>query len=97
MNMTEVLAEAIPFGRENAISRERLSIDLKIGDRKVRKYIEKARKDGLMIMNFGGGYFQAENLDEISRQYWEDTARALSILERRKRMRAILKAAGRTV
>lgn len=99
MNMTEVLSAKIPFGRENAISRERLANELGITDRKVRRHIEKARAAGLMIVNScdGKGYFQAENLDDIAEQYWKDTSRAIAVLTRRKPMREVLKAAGRTV
>lgn len=97
MNMTEVLADKIPFGRENAISRERLANELGMSDREIRRYIEKARVDGLMIVNPGCGYFQTDDLDELSEQYWKDTSRAMAVLTRRKRMRDILKAAGRTV
>jgi hypothetical protein len=39
----------------------------------------------------------ADDLDAIERQYRQDTSRALSILRRRKAMRALLKAAGRAV
>lgn len=94
--MTKKLAQLIPFGKENAISRRQLSESLGMHDRRVRKSIEKARSDGLMIVNLGdgSGYYQTDDLDEIAKQYRKDTARAMSVLSRRKPMRHLLKAAG---
>lgn len=94
--MTEQLAKLIPFGKENAISCQRLAFTLGLPDRRMREAIEKARADGLMIINLGdgSGYYQTDNLDEIAQQYRKDTARAMSVLSRRKHMRKRLKAAG---
>lgn len=98
-NLTEVVVGKIPFGRENAIKRDVLAEELGISDRKVRKHIEKARASGFMIVNSGDGkgYYQTDDLDEISEQYWKDTSRAMAVLSRRKPMREVLKAAGRVV
>ena len=41
--------------------------------------------------------YQSDDLDEIERQYKQNTARAMSILARRKEIRRRLKAAGRKV
>lgn len=94
--MTEILKEKIPFGKENAIRREMLSNELGISDRAMREAIEQARADGMMIINIGdgSGYYQTNNLEEIAAQYHKDTARALSVLKRRKPMRDRLKSAG---
>lgn len=98
-NLIEVVAAKIPYGKENAVSRERLMQELGLTDRKVRRTIEKARSAGFMIVNprNGNGYYQTDDLDEIADQYWADTSYAMSILSRRTHMRDILKAAGRTV
>lgn len=97
--LTLKLAAFIPFGKENAISRDVLACSLELSDRKMREAIEQARADGLMIVNLGdgNGYYQTDNLDEIEAQYRKDTARAMSVLKRRKPMRELLKAAGRSV
>ena len=96
---TELLAAMIPFGRENAVSRGLLAAQMGVSDRRVRGYIEDARTEGLVIINAqdGRGYFQTDDLNEIAQQYRQDTARAMSILKRRKTMRRMLKAAGREV
>lgn len=96
MTTTEILAATIPLGKENAITRKSLAIALGIPDRRMREAIEKARADGLMIVNLGdgNGYYQTNDLDEIAQQYHKDTARAMSVLSRRKPMRDKLKAAG---
>lgn len=97
--MSKTLAEAIPLGRRNAVPRETLAQKLGMSDRKMRDAIERARREGLVILCEcnGRGYYQSNDLDEIQWQYMQDTNRALSILSRRKPMRDILKAAGRQV
>lgn len=97
--MTKALAAAIPFGRRNAIRRDRLAAKLNMSDRQMRNAVEAARKEGLIILCEcnGRGYYQSTDLDEIQHQYRQDTSRAMSILDRRKPMRALLKAAGRHV
>lgn len=96
MSMIEILAQKVPFGRENAISRKLLARELGICDRRMREAVEQARADGLMIVNNGdgSGYYQTEDLDELFRQYKRDTAGAMAILRRRNPLREKLKAAG---
>ena len=93
---TDMIEAAIPFGRENAISRKELSAMFRMSDRKMRSAIEDARLDGLIIINAqdGQGYFQSADTAEMLRQYNQDTARALSIFRRRKPLREKLIAAG---
>ena len=91
----------IPYGRENAISRKDLAAAAGTNDREARRQIQKAREDGFLIMNRqdGGGYYLAteHDLDDLQRQFLQDTSRAMAILKRRKEIRRILKAAGRPV
>lgn len=94
---TERIACLIPKGRRNAISREDLAAALHTTDRKMRKAVAEAKKQGLMICNDGDGYYQSDDLAEIQRQYDQDTSRAMAILKRRKPMRKVLKEAGRKV
>ena len=97
--MTDALAKLIPYGRHNAIPRESLAMKLGLGDRHMRKIIEEARNEGLIILCEcnGRGYYQSDDMDEIHSQYIQDTNRAMAILKRRKAMRQLLKAAGRKV
>jgi len=61
--------------------------------------VEDARNEGLIILCEcnGRGYYQSDDLNEIHCQYMQDTNRAMAILKRRKSMRALLQAAGRSV
>ncbi len=94
-----MVVNAIPVGSENAIKRRDLCAKLGMSDRQVRKLIELARRDGNLIMNHsdGRGYYQSEDIDEIERQYWQEQARALSVLRRQKALRRRLVEAGRPV
>lgn len=94
---TERIAGLIPSGRRNAISREDLAAALHTTDRKMRKAVAEAKKQGLMICNDGDGYYQSDDLSDLWRQYRRETARAMSILKELKPMRDVLKAAGRPV
>lgn len=94
---TERIAALIPHGRRNAISRADLAAALHTTDRKMRKAVSEAKKQGLMICNDGDGYYQSDELSDLWRQYRRETARAMSILKARKPMREVLKAAGRLV
>lgn len=97
--MTIALATAILFGRRNAIARDELAEKLNMSDRTMRKAVENARSEGLIILCEcnGRGYYQSNDLTEIRRQYTQDTRRAMAILERSKPMRVLLRAANRNV
>ena len=97
--MTAALAAVIPFGRANAISRDALAARLGLSDRQMRKAVEDARNEGLIILCEcnGRGYYQSDDMDEIQHQYKQDTNRAMAILKRRGPMRTLLKQAGRCV
>lgn len=91
------IADFIPRGKENAVTREMLSTRLALPDRRVRKLIEAARDRGELICNDGTGYFITDNIGDIERQYRKDRARALSTLKRLKTMRRVLREHGRDV
>jgi len=75
---------AIPYGKQNAITRAELAAA-------VRRCIEQARDEGYFIVNGErGGYALEVDLDAITAQYRIDHARALSILKRIKHMRRYL-------
>ena len=94
---TERIAALIPHGRRNAITREALAAAMHTTDRKMRKAVSEAKRQGLMICNDGDGYYQSDELSDLWRQYRRETARAMSVLKARKPMRDVLKAAGRPV
>lgn len=92
----EVLMACLREGEENAVNRTTLSLNLDMNDRAVRELIEKARNEGCFILNKqnGKGYYLPAGIEDIHRQYKQDTNRALAILKRRKFMRQALKEAG---
>lgn len=99
MVSVEFLVENIPFGRDNAVSREYLCAVCKMGDRSMRQIIQQARDAGHIIINNqnGKGYYRSDELDDIERQYRQNRSRALSILVQQKHLRRRLKEAGREV
>ena len=89
-----MIEKYIPKGRDHAIKRKELSWITGMPDRKVRKEIEDARRNGIVILNDGDGYYITDDLDDMYRYYLRETARAMSILETRKNIRRKLKEAG---
>lgn len=96
LKMKSNIAGLIPEGRANAVTRSYLRTMTGMSDREVRKEIEKLRNDGMLICNNsdGYGYYISNDLEELKKQYKSDTARALSILKRRKYLRNYLKERG---
>jgi len=86
----------IPVGKENAISRTDLCNACGLADRAMREQIEKARKNGVVIccMQDGTGYYIADTVEDLVRQYKQDYARAMSLLVRLKPVRRELVAKG---
>lgn len=95
-NLIDIVVAKIPFGHENAISRDRLSSEIGITDRKVRLAIAEANKRGIAIVSLDGkkGYFQPETLDEKYAYCKRERSRAISIFEKLSPIYAELKAAG---
>ena len=93
------VAELIPYGRENAVTGEILSLRLGISERKVRRAIQTARSEGNIIINAqdGRGYYRSDDIDDMERQYRQNKNRAMSILVQQKYLRRKLKEAGREV
>lgn len=65
--MNEIL-DYIPYGRENAISRESLARITGMSDRQVRKAIEGLREDGEVILSssHSKGYWRSDDEADIS-------------------------------
>ena len=94
MNITD----HIPIGRENAITRDRLSRQTGLTDREARELIEKARRDGTIIINKqdGRGYYQPgpDDVADMLHQYRSNNSRAKSILVQQKHIRRRLREKG---
>ena len=86
---TARLAELITFGAENAISRTELRMITGWKDRVLRKNIQKAREEGVVICNEqnGGGYYFPQTQRELFAQYKANKNRAMSILRQQKYIR----------
>ena len=85
----------IPLGKQNAIQRHTLASRVGMSDREVRACIEAARRDGVFVVTeHRGGYYLADAIEDVERQYRIDHARALSVLSRLAPMRKYLKERG---
>lgn len=65
----QMIIDLIPFGHENAVSRERLCNRSGLSDREVRRAIGELNEDGNVILNRGEGYFRYDA--ETDRYYLE--------------------------
>lgn len=75
----------IPYGKNNAVTRQKLCEITGLTDRKVRELIEKARHEGYIIINNQDGKMQ----------YKQNRKRALTILHYNKYLRKALQEIGR--
>lgn len=76
------IEQYIPFGKENAVSREYLSIATGMSDRKVRLQIAQARREHpILNLSDGKGYYRptVEEYLEAKQFYHQEIARAKSI------------------
>lgn len=92
----EIVLDAIPFGKENAVTREYLTARTGLPDRQVRKAIEEIRRNHIILNDQDGkGYYRSYDLDDIERFYRQERARALAVLYRMRPMRILLRGGGR--
>jgi len=93
--ITAQLADIVPFGRTNAISREALANKLNLSDRKMRQAVSLARREGLVIINDqgGSGYYRSDDVTDIRRQLNQTHHRALALLAQEKHLKDRIKAA----
>lgn len=74
------IVDYIPKGKENAISREKLSQITGLSDRKMRQEIANARRDTCIINNQDNkGYYIPDNKEEVRRYIKQEEHRAKSI------------------
>ena len=91
--ITWLVADAVPEGKDNAVSRQDLARKLGVGDRTMRRWVELARADGLVIVNDqdGKGYYQPTTEEELKRQLKQSENRTRSQLRQEKFIRARLR------
>jgi biotin operon repressor len=92
----EIVLDAIPYGKDRAVTREYLAAKTGLPDRQVRKAIEEIRRNHIVLNDQDGkGYYRSYDLDDIERFYRQERARALAVLYRMKPMRILLRGGGR--
>ena len=92
----EIVLDAIPYGKDRAVTREYLAARTGLPDRLVRKAIEEARRSHIILNDQDGkGYYRSYDLDDIDRFYRQERARALAVLARMRPMRVLLRGGGR--
>lgn len=86
---TDVLARILEYGAENAIPRAALVELTGWPDRELRKNIEQARKEGMVIANDqdGKGYYRPDTREELERCYAQSRSRTLAQLRQQKYIR----------
>ena len=87
--VTWLIANAVPEGKQNAISRKELAEKLGVQDRTMREWLELARLDGIVIANDqdGKGYYQPVTDEEIDRQLVQIRNRTMTQLAQMKYLR----------
>lgn len=74
------IAKYIPYEKENAISRKRLSEITGLNDSAMRKEIARARRNTVILnLQDGRGYYRTTNKEEIKRFIKQEEHRAKSI------------------
>ena len=92
----EIVLDAIPYGKDRAVTREYLTAKTGLPDRQVRKAIEEIRRNHIILNDQDGkGYYRSYDLDDIERFYRQERARALAVLYRMRPMRILLRGGGR--
>ncbi len=88
----ELVLNAIPYGKENAKTRDELCKETKMDDRKVRSIISELRKKELICSLSGSsGYWRPTNREEVKQYLKETTKRIKSLYEDCRLAREYLK------
>lgn len=77
---TQRVIDAIPYGADFAITRDRLSAAAGLNDRQCRAHIATARGFGYVIVNKGKGYYRSDDAADRLALYRVERARAMAIL-----------------
>lgn len=88
----ERVLNAIPYGKENAVTREKLCKETHMDDRKVRDIISELRDFELICSKSGfDGYWRPTNREEVKDFLSENTKRIKSLFKMCKLAREYLK------
>ena len=92
------ISDYIPYGHEQAISREELARRSGVSDRKIRDLIKADQDEGIPVINTrNGGYFlykDKDDLPEFKAYYLRERARSFTCLKKQKNVRQMLLRAG---
>ena len=81
--MYDDIVKYIPYGRENAISRDDLAIKVGCSDRIMRDLISKARKKTVIInIQNGSGYYRPteDDMEDVLKYKHQEENRATEVL-----------------
>lgn len=88
----------IPFGKENAISRDKLTAELGCTDRTMRDLINKARKRVVIInLQNGDGYYRPtdEDMEDVLRYKKQEENRATEVFGNLQPVREFIRKHGK--
>lgn len=98
INMDVDIVKYIPFGKENAISRDKLTTELGCTDRTMRDLINKARKRVVIInLQNGDGYYRPtdEDMEDVLRYKKQEENRATEVFGNLQPVREFIRKYGK--
>lgn len=96
--MYDDIVKYIPYGRENAISRDNLAIKVGCSDRIMRDLISKARKKTVIInIQNGSGYYRpTENdMEDVLKYKHQEENRATEVFDNLQPVREFIRKYGK--
>ena len=86
------IVDYIPYGKENAITRAQLCNLTGLKDRVMRKCLEAARKETIILnAQDGKGYYRSDEEYDLRRQLKQNISRGTAILQQNKLILSKLK------
>lgn len=76
--------EFLSYGSKHGLSKSELCLRTGLGDRELRKAVEKLRTSGTVICSDVNGYFLPENKHELAAYIHQESARASTNLRKIK-------------
>ena len=82
------ILDYIPYGKQNAVSRQELVTRTGMSDRAVRKAIQALREDGEIILSssHGKGYWRSDDASEIGQYIAENKSRIRKLYKTNRKL-----------
>lgn len=82
------IIDYIPYGKSNAISRQKLAEQTGMSDRAIRRAIQLLREDGEIILSssHGKGYWRSDSASEIGRYIAENKSRIKKLYKTNRKL-----------